>query len=611
MSQTHTGEGSSSVPATVNLDQPSAGRSDDHTDGSPGDRHMADFHQSHPSGQPIESTAQILQPARSLLQTITIMTSLCACVFVAALEVTIVSTALPTMSAHFASPSGYTWIGTAYILANTASVPTWGKISDIFGRKALLLGSCVIFFVGSLLCAILDDLRAFIAARAVQGLGAGGMQIIVNICVSDLFSQRDRGMWYGVLSLVWALASAVGPVIGGLLTTKVSWRWCFWINLPITGLAFLLLLFTLKLPSPKTPIRAGLAAIDWIGSGLVIGGTLMLLLGLYLGGVYEPWHSSTVICLLIFGGVAAALFVGNEWWFATYPVIPPRLFKTRSSLAAYLVCFCHAYAFMGVGYYLPLYSQAVLLASPLDAGIYMLPFIISISITAALTGLYIQLTGKYLPAVYTGLTLMTLGIGLMIDVGLSRSWTRLVSFQLIGGIGVGMNFEGPLLAVQAVVADRDVAAATAAMGFVRSMATAVSVVIGGVVFQNVMKTHRSTLQAELGQDIAERLSGASATASVEFLRTLSADQQLVARAVYYHSIQRMWIMYTAFSALGLFLGFLIRGHHLSTDHHVAPLGLDLDSNSAPSTTRPASGETAGVRMRRVARATHDEASGTS
>jgi hypothetical protein len=197
---------------------------------------------------------------------------------------------------------------------------------------------------------------------------------------------------------------------------------------------------------------------------------------------------------------------------------------------------------MGVGYYLPLYSQAVLLASPLDAGIYMLPFIISISITAALTGLYIQLTGKYLPAVYAGLTLMTLGIGLMIDVGLSRSWTRLVSFQLIGGIGVGMNFEGPLLAVQAVVADRDVAAATAAMGFVRSMATAVSVVIGGVVFQNVMKTHRSTLQAELGQDIAERLSGASATASVEFLRTLSADQQLVARAVYYHSIQRMWIM---------------------------------------------------------------------
>jgi hypothetical protein len=268
----------------------------------------------------------------------------------------------------------------------------------------------------------------------------------------------------------------------------------------------------------------------------------MLLIGLYLGGVYEPWHSATVICLLIFGGVAAALFVANEWKVAAYPVIPPRLFKSWSSSAAYLVCFCHAYAFMGVAYYLPLYCQAVLLASPLDAGIYMLPFILSISVTAALTGLYIQLTGKYLPAVYTGLILMTLGIGLLIDVGLSRSWAKLISFQLIGGIGVGMDFEGPLLAVQAVVASRDVAAATAAMGFVRAMATAVSVVIGGVVFQNVMKAHGSMLQAELGSEIAGRLSGASATASVEFLRTLAPEQQLVARAAYYNSLQRMWIM---------------------------------------------------------------------
>lgn len=268
----------------------------------------------------------------------------------------------------------------------------------------------------------------------------------------------------------------------------------------------------------------------------------MLLIGLYLGGVYEPWHSSTVICLLLFGSIAAGLFVANEWKVAAYPVIPPRLFKTWSSSASYLVCFCHAYAFMGVAYYLPLYCQAVLLASPLEAGIYVLPFILSISVTAAFTGLYIQLTGRYLPAVHIGLVLTTLGIGLLIAVGLDRSWPKLVSFQLIGGIGVGMNFEGPLLAVQAVVASRDVAAATAAMGFVRAMATAVSVVIGGVVFQNVMKTHGARLQAELGPSIAARLSGASATASVDLLRTLDPSQQLVARQAFYHSLQRMWTM---------------------------------------------------------------------
>lgn len=268
----------------------------------------------------------------------------------------------------------------------------------------------------------------------------------------------------------------------------------------------------------------------------------MLLIGLYLGGVYEPWHSSTVVCLLVFGIVTAGLFIANEWKMATYPVIPPRLFKTWSSSASYLVCFCHAYAFMGVAYYFPLYCQGVLLSSPLDAGIYMLPFILSINVTAALTGLYIQLTGKYLPAVYAGLVLMTLGIGLLIGVGFDKSWAKLISFQMIGGIGVGMNFEGPLLAVQAVVASRDVAAATAAMSFVRAMATAVSVVIGGVVFQNVMNTHHAQLQAELGPSIAARLSGATATANVDILRTLNPTQQLVARQAFYHSLQQMWIM---------------------------------------------------------------------
>lgn len=166
------------------------------------------------------SHSATVQP-RTLLQTFTIMISICACVFVAALEATVVATAMPAIAAHFASPNGYTWVGTAYILAHAASTPPWGKLSDIWGRKPLLLTSAAIFFAGSLLCAIIDDFSAFIAARALQGLGAGGMQTITNICISDLFSQRDRGMWYGLLSIIWALASAVGPVFGGVFTTKL------------------------------------------------------------------------------------------------------------------------------------------------------------------------------------------------------------------------------------------------------------------------------------------------------------------------------------------------------------------------------------------------------
>lgn len=162
------------------------------------------------------------EPKKSLLQIATVMTSLCACVFLAALEVTIVSTALPTIAAHFASDSGYTWIGTSFVLAHTASTPSWGKISDIWGRKPILLVANIIFFAGSLVCALVNDLTSFIAGRAIQGLGAAGMQTLVNICISDMFSQRDRGLYYGLTSIVWAAASGVGPVLGGAFTDRLK-----------------------------------------------------------------------------------------------------------------------------------------------------------------------------------------------------------------------------------------------------------------------------------------------------------------------------------------------------------------------------------------------------
>ncbi|KAI8655213.1 MFS domain-containing protein [Fusarium keratoplasticum] len=537
-----------------------------------------------PSASHDEPASSTPKSKKSLAQIATVMTSLCACVFLAALEVTIVSTALPTIASHFASDSGYTWIGTSFVLAHTASTPSWGKISDIWGRKPILLIANVIFFGGSLICALVDDLAAFIAGRAIQGLGAAGMQTMVNICISDMFSQRDRGLYYGLTSIVWAVASGVGPVLGGAFTDRVSWRWCFWINLPITAAVFVLLILTLKLPSPNTPVWAGLKAIDWPGSFLIIGGTLMLLLGLYLGGVYEPWNSAPVVCLILFGIITAGLFILNEWKLAEYPVIPVHLFKTWSSAAAYAVTFFHAFVFMGVAYYLPLYFQAVLLASPLRSGLYLLPFILSITVTAAATGAYIQLSGKYLPAVHIGLVIMTVGIGLMIGLDLDLNWSKLIPFQIISGIGVGMNFEGPLLAVQTVVPHKDVAAATTAMSFVRTIATAISVVIGGVLFQNEMKGKKQTLVDGLGPQLARFFDGATASASVDLVKTLPLEQQLVVRRSFFYSLDSMWIMYTAFSGVGLFLGFFIRAQHLSKEHEAAELGIRKKIHTPESTT---------------------------
>ncbi|TVY89496.1 MFS-type transporter [Lachnellula willkommii] len=513
------------------------------------------------------------EASRTTLQTAIIMISLCSSVFLAALDTTIVTTALPTISEYFHSNAGYTWIGSAYLLANAASTPSWGKISDIWGRKPILLVAAGIFFIGSVLCATSINIGMLIASRAIQGIGGGGLIVLVNICISDLFSMRNRGKYFGLVGMTWAFASAVGPILGGVFTEKVSWRWCFYINLPITGTVFILLCIFLRLDNPKTPVWDGLKAVDWLGSLTIVGGTLMLLLGLEFGGVSFPWDSATVICLIIFGVFTASLFVLNEWKFARYPIMPIRMFKHRSAIAALGTCFCHGIVFISGSYYLPLYFQAVIGATPLLSGVYTLAFALSLSLTSVATGVFIKKTGKYLPPIWFGMTIMVLGWGLLIDLDAKANWPKIILFQIVAGIGVGPNFQAPLIALQNFVAPRDIATATATFGFTRSLATAIGVVIGSVVFQNEMQNHSASLVASLGPKLAGTLSGGSAGASVGIVAQLPPAQRVIARLAFFESLRTMWIMFVAFAGFGLLVSLLITKRTLSKEHQVVKTGL--------------------------------------
>ncbi|KAK8099900.1 multidrug resistance protein fnx1 [Apiospora kogelbergensis] len=522
--------------------------------------------------QPPSST-EPPEAGRTKLETTLIMLALCSALFLAALDVTIVATAVPTIVQEFASPVGYTWVGSAYLLANAALVPSWGKLSDIFGRKALLLGAVAIFWIGSLICALANSMGMLIAARAIQGAGGGGIVVLVNICISDLFSMRTRGIYYGVLGMVWAIASAIGPVLGGVFTSKVTWRWCFYVNLPISAAGFLILVFVLKLHNPKTPLREGLAAIDWLGSLLIIGGTLMFLFGLEFGDVMYPWKSAAVICLIVFGLVTIALFFIVETRVAKYPVIPLSLFKNRANVAAFAVSFCHGYCFISGSYYLPLYFQAVLGADALLSGVYILPYALSLSFVSAGTGVWMKKTGQYLPPIIFGMAVMTLGFGLFIDLDASYNWAKIIIFQIIAGIGTGPNFQSPLIALQSSVEPRNIASATSAFGFVRQLATSISVVIGGVVFQNQMQKQRPQLLAALGPQLADQLSGGSAGGNVAVVAALQGEPGRVAKGAYWNSLQTMYIMYTCFAALGLLLSPLIGQKKLSKEHKEHKTGL--------------------------------------
>nr|OQO18777.1 hypothetical protein B0A51_14495 [Rachicladosporium sp. CCFEE 5018] len=509
-----------------------------------------------------------------------IMAALCMAVFLAALDVTIITTALPTISEHFHSTSGYTWIGSAFTLANAASVPSWGKISDIFGRKPMLLLANIVFMIGSLVAALSTSIGMLIAARAVQGLGGGGLVILVNITIGDLFSLRVRGAFYGVIGGVWSLASAIGPIIGGVLTEKASWRWCFYINLPLDGLAFFILLIFLDIKTPTTPILEGLKAIDWIGSLLVIGATLMFLFGLQFGGETYPWASATVICLIVFGVLTFVIFGFYEKHIPPYPLMPTRLFAQTTNIASLTVVFIHGLVFISGSYYLPLYFQSVRGATPIMSGVYVLPTAAALSVSSIGTGIYVRKAGLFIPPIFLGLSMMTLGFGLFINFDATSSWAKLIVFQLVAGFGIGPLFQAPIIALQAHINPRDIGTATATLGFCRQLATSISIVIGQVVFQNSMAKKSASLTAALGPQLAKQIGGGNAGANSAVINSLPAAQAVIARAAVADSLQPMWIMYTCFSAAGLVAAFFIQKKVLSREHHEAEVGLEAEKQHA-------------------------------
>ena len=502
------------------------------------------------------------------------MFSLMMALFLAALDVTIITTALPTIAQHFnASAADYTWVGSAYLLANAASVPLWGKLSDIWGRKPMIIMANVIFMAGSLIAAVSNSVGLLIGGRVIQGIGGGGLVILVNICVADLFSMRDRPKYYGFLGMVWAIASGVGPVVGGGFTEGVSWRWCFYINLPLDGLSLILLIFFLKLETPKTPFVAGIKTIDWVGVILIVGGVTMFLFGMESGGVTHPWDSAYTLCLIILGIFTVVLFFINEAKFAKYPIIPLRIFMDRSNLAALGVCFVHGFVFIAGSYYLPIYFQTVLSATPLLSGVYLFATVLSLSFSSAITGIFIKKTGRYQQPIWFGMVMMTLGFGLFIDLEPRANWAKIIIFQIIAGVGVGPNFQSPLIALQSHVKGHDIAVATATFGFIRNISTSVSVVLGGVILGNELSKKQSYLSQYLPPDVAQRLTASSFGSTTDFVKSLPPEQKQAVNVAYTESLKTMWIFYTAFAAFGILISLLITKKELSTKHEKARTGI--------------------------------------
>jgi len=362
----------------------------------------------------------------------------------------------------------------------------------------------------------------------------------------------------------------------------LTYIFAVYINLPISGVASILIILFLDIRHEHTSFLAGIRAIDWTGIFTFLGFTLMALLGLNFGGAIFPWDSTKVIALLVVGCLMVLAFIYSEARIARYPLIPMGLFLNRSNIAALLVVFFHGFVFISAEYYMPLFLQSVLELDPLKSGLLLLPFIVTGAIGGVVCGIIIHRTGSFRPIMWVGTALLCLGFGLFISFDAHTTISRTVGFLLIGGLGSGILFEAPLIAVQSQVNQSDVATATSTLSFVRSMALAISVVVGGTIFQNSMENQASFLQAAgLPQELRHDLSGENAMANVMLPATLTdnPEWELAAKEAFAVATRNMWITYTVFAALAVVASIFVKRAELGTEHVETMTGIKEKSTT--------------------------------
>ncbi len=412
-------------------------------------------------------------------------------IFLAAMESTVVATAMPTVVKSLGGLKIYSWVFSGFLLTSTVTMPLWGRLSDLFGRRSTYLTGLTVFLLGSALSGASRSMTALIVFRMLQGLGAGSLMTIGMTVVGDLFGLERRARMQGYFSGVWGVASIVGPLLGGLLTDHVSWRWVFYINLPFGALAMILIGTTLR----DEP-RARRPAIDYAGLGLFASGVSALLLGVVEAGRAGAWTGTDVLAPLAFGGAALAGFVAVEQR-AAEPIVPLRLFGSRIVVAAVVTGFLAGMAMFGAISFVPLFMQAVVGATATGAGWVLTPFIlgwIALSVTSARLVLRIG----YRVVVVAGMLCLTVAFTLFTRWG--STLTRGVAMRdvLLAGVGMGLTMVPMLIAVQSAVPRADLGIATSVTQFFRT--------VGGALGLSVMGTVMAQ-RLQAGLPMAEALHG--------------------------------------------------------------------------------------------------------
>lgn len=466
-------------------------------------------------------------------------------IFLAALDQTIVATALPTIVGDLGGAEHLSWVVTSYLLAETIVTAVVGKFGDLFGRKLVFQVSIVVFVAGSVLCGLATDMTWLIASRGVQGLGAGGLMVTAMALIADVIPLRDRGRYQGALGSVFAVVTVGGPLLGGLFVDQLSWHWLFYINVPLGIVVFAVASATM----PKAGER-GQPIIDWPGILLIALGASGLTLVTSWGGTTFAWASPTIVVMAIGSVAAIVAFVFVELR-AKEPMLPMRLFKNPVFTVCGILSFIVGFAMLGGMTYLPTYMQYVQGSSATESGLRMLPMVAGLLVTSILSGQLISRTGRYKIFPIVGSAVTTLGFVLLSMLAADTSILMASIFMAVLGLGIGLTMQVLTIAVQNTVDYGDLGVATSGATFLRTIGSSFGVAVFGTIYANTLSTNVARVPLPPGVD--ERV-----IESPQGLHQLPAQVAAPFIEAYADTIHTVFLWVTPLGVIALIFAFLLK-----------------------------------------------------
>ena len=448
-----------------------------------------------------------------------IVASLCLSVFLMALDNTIIATAIPKITDHFKALDDVGWYGSAYLLTTCAFQLLFGKLYTFFSIKWVYLTAIFIFEVGSVVCGAAPTSVALIIGRAVAGVGSAGIFSGALVIIAYAVPLVKRPIFTGLIGGMYGLASVAGPLMGGAFTDKVTWRWCFYINLPIGAVTFLGIALFFKSPERKNEVSIGfkerVKQFDPIGTVFFLPCIICLLLALQWGGSKYPWSDGKIIALFVIFGVLAICFLSVQLWKQDNATVPPRIIKKRSIMFGCWFVFCLGASFFIFIYYIPIWFQAIKGTSAVESGIRNLPMILGLVFISIISGIAITLLGYYTPFMIGSSVLMAIGAGLLSTLKVGSGHPMWIGYQALFGLGVGMGMQQPLIAAQTVCDLDDIPTATAVTNFCLTLGGALFISVGQNIFTNRLVTNLAATVPNLNPSIVLQVGATSLRQAVD------------------------------------------------------------------------------------------------